>query len=288
MRLRYKLALSIFAVGAAVVLGLSLIVYRLGQEAALAAGASEVLTIAREAARDADYLLQEKAKKAVSAAYAPVVVAALKASNAALESLPEAGRAEAIAALDQRWRAADPAETFVWFYMANPAASYLKTLKDRLAGEFGEIFLTNRFGALVAATHKTAALDHAGEPWWRGAFDQGWGRIFFDDRGVDENLDKYVLGVAAPIYEDDQLIGVIRYDLNINEALNDLLGRLEDGETILKLVRSTGLIVREKGAAPLSATVPAELVKAMALGTRGRRVIPSGLGSQVYAFSRST
>jgi len=47
-----------------------------------------------------------------------------------------------------------------------------------LKGEYGEIFLTNKFGALVASTAKLSTLAHGHKYWWLGSYNNGEGAIF--------------------------------------------------------------------------------------------------------------
>ena len=76
-------------------------------------------------------------------------------SNSTLGDLPAEVRKEHIKALNEQWmQEEDPAAPFIQRYLQNPAAAFLKKQLNLHPEEYGEIFLTNRFGALVATTGK--------------------------------------------------------------------------------------------------------------------------------------
>ncbi|MEE8433009.1 MAG: hypothetical protein V3S16_17315, partial [Candidatus Desulfatibia sp.] len=90
------------------------------------------------------------------------------------------------------------------------------------------------------------------------------GRVFFDDRGFDESVKGYVLGIVVPIMEGNKIIGLLKCNLNISGVLSQILEAFsEDEAKILKLVRSGGLIVFEKGKEPLSTKVPSMVIQGM-------------------------
>ena len=133
---------------------------------------------------------------------------------------------------------------------------FLKNQQALLKGEYGEIFLTNKFGALVASTAKLSTLAHGHKYWWLGSYNNGEGAVFFDDRGYDDSVGGYVLGLVVPIRKGTEIIGILKCNLNILGSISELISD-EKNQLLgkLKLVRSGGMVVFEKGFEPLSTQV---------------------------------
>ncbi|ATX79519.1 PAS domain S-box-containing protein [Mariprofundus aestuarium] len=147
-------------------------------------------------------------------------------------------------------------DPFIVKHLTNRVAAFLKQQQILFPGMYGEIFLTNRFGVMVASTGKLTTLAHADKYWWKAAFDKGDGKIFFDDRGFDTSVGGYVLGVVVPIYQGGEIIGLMKANINILGPIRTLIDSIKlKHEISAKLVRSNGLIVYEKGVEPLSAKV---------------------------------
>ncbi len=172
-------------------------------------------------------------------------------------------RKEKIDTLNQQWmQSIDIQSHFVSAYMTNPVAEYLKHQQSLLAGEYGEIFLTNRYGAMIATTGKLTTLAHSHKYWWKAAFDDDKGRIFLDDRGFDTSVKGYVLGVVIPIMDQNKIIGILKCNINIGGVLSDLIHNFNSRHFgKLKIVRTGGLIVIEQGATPLSTEVSRNLIE---------------------------
>ena len=131
---------------------------------------------------------------------------------------------------------------------------FLKKYASNFPGEIGEIFITNKFGVVIASTSKLTTFKHSHKYWWKGAFNQGRGRTYIDDRGYDESASGYVLGFVTPIYVNNEIIGVLKNNINVISLLRNLVGH-SNKYTKLKVVRTDGTVVLEKGALPLSSKV---------------------------------
>ena len=133
---------------------------------------------------------------------------------------------------------------------------FLKDQQARFKGEYGEIFLTNKFGALVASTSKLSTLAHEHKYWWLGSYLNGEGAVFLDDRGYDDSVGGYVLGLVVPIRRGTEIIGILKCNLNILGSISELISGAEDklmGK--FKLTRSGGMVVFEEGFEPLSTQI---------------------------------
>ena len=168
--------------------------------------------------------------------------------------------------------------------MNNPVADYLHDQHTTLPGEYGEIFLTNRYGVMIATTKKLTTLAHAHKYWWVASFYQGKGRVFLDDRGFDESVRGYVLGIVVPVMMDNQIIGILKCNLNILGALDLLMNALKDPiKGRIKIVRSGGIVVYEQDSEPLSSKIDKKLLEAMTQRSNGSETHKNSGGVDVFS-----
>jgi PAS domain S-box-containing protein len=210
-----------------------------------------------EISEDINLLLFEKVKTALTLANTPIIKKALETSNSSYANLSDEKRKESIKLLNEKWKSIkDPADSFILKFTDNKVSTFLKNQQAILKGEYGEIFLTNKFGALVASTSKLSTLAHGHKYWWLGSYDNGEGAVFFDDRGYDDSVGGYVLGLVVPIRKGTEIIGVLKCNLNILGGISELISG-EKNQIIgnLKLIRSGGMVVFEEGFEPLSTQV---------------------------------
>ena len=184
-------------------------------------------------------------------------------SNAKYEKLSKGMVKKKLSKLNKIWMNTYSAKSpFILQYTDNKLAKYLREQKRVLPGAYGEIFVTNKFGALVAATEKLTTFEHDFKYWWKEGYDHGHGKVFFDDRGYDDSVGGYVIGIVSPIKKDGQIIGIIKANINVQPLLSKALRKYNKlSETQAKVVRSKGLIVYEKGFPPLSTRVSPKLTK---------------------------
>ncbi len=258
MRYQTKLALQIFVLGA-IILSIGLYAsYRHNYNTIIKHELVHTVSLVDEVSVDFERQLLEKVKTNQTLSITPIIKDALKTSNNSYDSLSEIERDEKKYQLNKKWKATeDEDDAFILEFTNNSVAHFLKEQQNNLKGEYGEIFLTNKYGALVASTAKLTTFKHDNKYWWEGAYNNGSGSVFFDDRGYDESVDGYVLGLVIPIKENNEIIGILKVNLNILGAVSKMLLRSQDMDFgDFKLIRSGGEIIFEKGAAPLSTRVP--------------------------------
>ncbi|MCF7927947.1 MAG: hypothetical protein K9L68_02925, partial [Spirochaetales bacterium] len=206
------------------------------------------------------HILLEKIKSAESIVQSTELIESLKRSNRRFSSLSLPEREEYIDKLNTKWVNSDGDDPFVKHYLNNDTALYLK--RQGQGPEYGELFLTNQYGALVASTNKLTTLAHSHKYWWKDSFADGKGSIFIDDRGYDTSVGGYVLGIVVPVYYQENVIGILKCNVNIMSFLRELL---RYGETIgedwnISIIRSGGRIVIGEGVEPLSEKLPDSLL----------------------------
>ncbi len=257
MKLHNKLSFAILSTGVMVLILLSVTVYKFNYGAILKSQAKHTQSIVYEVSSDIDLLLHEKVNTALTLANTPILKNELEMSNLSYANLSDAKRKESIKLLNEKWRSTkDPTDSFILKFIDNKTSRFLKDQQAVLKGEYGEIFLTNKFGALVASTAKLSTFSHGHKYWWLGSYNNGEGAAFFDDRGYDESVGGYVLGLVVPIRKGTEIIGILKCNLNILGSISSLISGQRD-ELIgrFKLTRSGGMVVFEEGFEPLSTQV---------------------------------
>lgn len=207
-------------------------------------------------------LLLDEINSAKIMANNPIIDGALSESNETYSRYDPAERKKIIEESNTRWMEADESDPFVRDYLENPVADYLARQQELLPENYGEIFLTNRYGTVVASTSKLTTFYHENKYWWQGAFFDGKGTVFVDDRGFDTSVGGYVLGIVVPVRMNNRIIGILKCNINIMSFLQGLLSynKAIGSEFKLQLVRSNGRVVLAEDVQPLSTRVSDELL----------------------------
>ncbi len=280
-KIQHRLASTIFAIGIiflALILGASTLSHRRADFERVQALA---IDLASDAAQRFDDHLQFEVNKARTMASAPLVFSALRRSNAQLSS---AQQIEAIA--DQWLSTKDPSASFFTPYLRNELAGYLQKQLHNFSGTYGEIFLTNRFGALVASTGRLTTFNHGHKYWWKGAFAEGAGAAYFDDRGYDESVGDYVLGIVVPVMDGGELLGILKCNVKILGPLAKTVTEFEHfNPGTLSIARDNGQVVYENGVAPLSTQLPQPLIDMISAGSANGVTLSDGQSDLLYAFA---
>jgi signal transduction histidine kinase len=254
VRLQYKAAGLMIFIGVTMLLLLTVFYMKQNQEIILKKELNNIKNVSEEIAEHMDSHLISNAAIAKTLSSAPIIMDALLKSNAKFNSLSETERRLQIDSWNRQWmETKDTSDLFIQNRLTNPVARFLKMQQIIIPGMYGEIFLTNRYGVMVASTGKLTTLAHAHKYWWQASYYNGKGRIFFDDRGFDASVEGYVLGVVAPIIYGNEIIGILKCNINIIGPLSDLILEHELIKTgKIRVARTKGLIVSEKGQTPLS------------------------------------
>ncbi|MDM8540293.1 PAS domain S-box protein [Desulfococcaceae bacterium HSG9] len=263
MKFSNKLSLVSLITGMFVLILLSFTIYQFNYRSIIKSQFMYTKSIADEVSGDIDQLLYEKVKTALTLANTPIIINELETGNFSYTALPDEKRKEAIKLLDEKWKLTkDPADNFILQFTDNKVSRFLKSQQAVLKGEYGEIFLTDKSGALVASTSKLSTFAHGHKYWWLGAYNNGEGAVFFDDRGYDDSVGGYVLGLVVPIRKGTEIIGVLKCNLNILGSISKLVVDTKDSLIgKLKLIRSGGMVVFEEGFEPLSTQIHAAVFK---------------------------
>ncbi len=283
MLLQYKFAAAIFLIGLLAVIAMGTFHYYQSRQQAIAGHLRQLEGSARQHSEHLAALLASRASTLQALAEAPVLRDSLERSNTRLGSLAPGERLARILELDDRWRAAKGAVSpFVRRRLSNPTAELLKRHLSRHPETYGEIFVTDRFGLTVAATHNLTDLYQGDEYHWQATNLDGEPRIFFDDRGYDESADAPVLGVLVPVVKKGKVLGVLKGNLLLTGALQRFVasyGTVAPGA--MQIVRSGGKVILGRESRVLDGRVNHRLVTAMAGAQAGSYTHEQGDGSLV-------
>jgi len=211
-----------------------------------------------------DVYIDEMVNTSLTLSSAPIMQQALLESNGYFEELADDKRIDEIENLNNKWMyISDINDPFIRSYMNNPVSEYLKLQDTIIPDKYGEIFLTNKYGVLVSATKKLTTLAHSNKYWWKAAYNDGAGKVFLDDRGYDESVEGYVLGVVVPVICDSEVIGVLKCNLNIIHPLNHSIEPYQsvNENSTVKIIRNTGKTITGDGTDLLSMSANESIIE---------------------------
>lgn len=287
MKIQYKAASIMTLIGAIIVTLLSLYYDKSNHRIILDKEMKNINNLSKKIAFHLESHLKEKTLIASTLSSAPLIKNALLKSNSEFALLTENERKHEIDRQNQQWmKTTDINDPFIQTHMTTPVADYLKYQQTLIPGEYGEIFLTNRYGVMIATTGKLTTLAHANKYWWKAGNNDGSGRFFLDDRGFDTSVQGYVLGVVIPIMDGNEIVGILKCNVNIMGPLTDVVQEFsQNNPGRMNIVRTGGLIVFELNTTPLSTQVNEALVELLWKKEDGATIISEDNGNQLVAFS---
>ncbi len=287
MKLQYKTTGIMILLGIVILLFITIVYSNLNQQIVIQKELQNIENIAKEISHHMDTHIMADIITTVSFSSAPVIMDALRNSNKEFEELPPKEIRSKIDTLNNKWiEAEEIRDPFIQEYIKNPAAKFLGLQQINFPKMYGELFLTNRYGAMIASTGKLTTLAHAHKYWWKASYSNGKGRVFIDDRGFDTSVEGYVLGIVVPIIDKGEIIGIIKSNLNLDGPLTDVIDNYSSRHPgKIQIVRSNGLIVAEAGEVPLSNSLSEDIVKYLQTKEIGAEIIESNGKECLVSFS---
>ena len=191
------------------------------------AGREHVRCLATGFAQQVDFLLERTIEQVQQLACSHRLAEDLSAVNRRYEGVAEQTIREALLARDREWlAAADPSQTeLAGQCLNNQAAAALKAFQGVARDRYAEIMLTDRFGALYAATNVTTDYYQADEEWWQRAHYDGRGDTFVSQIRFDQSAGVYALDVATPVRDQ---AGNVAGILKVSHAVSTLFHLVRD------------------------------------------------------------
>ena len=263
MKLQHKAAGLMIIMGVVILLFVAIVYSTLNKQTVLQKELQNIKSLPTEIAHHMDTHLEGSIKITKTLSSIPVIIDALLKSNTEYAALSASKRDKEINALNKRWmETEDIDDPFIQEHLTNPVAEFLNLQQIILPGLYGEIFLTNQYGVMIASTSKLTTLAHVNKYWWVASYCNGKGRVFLDDRGFDTSVEGYVLGFVVPVMNGDKIVGILKSNINLEGPLTSVIHKFELYHPVkIQIVRTGGLIVAEKGEIPLSNSLPENIVQ---------------------------
>lgn len=213
---------------------------------------------AEDTARHLDtYLLNGLTTVSVVTASSNLHDAAVRSNQAYRES--PAAIQKRLEAIDHEWTRARGAVPLALDVVRGQPSEYLRRI-TALHPSYREMLLTDRFGALVAATNITSDYYQADEEWWRKAFGDGdSGSVYIGDVVFDASAGAYTLEVAVPLREEageqaTEVIGVLKTLIGAEELFS-VIGSVKRGQS------GHALLVSSKDGTVIAGRDPEDVMK---------------------------
>jgi GAF domain-containing protein/HAMP domain-containing protein len=186
------------------------------------------------------------------------LIAAVQAANADYDG-SAAEIEDALFEVNRQWLAAAESSALVQASInpaLNPATAQLLAYAETFPAH-GEIFITDRYGGLVAATGRLPYYYYARDTWWQAAYDTGLGAFYIGQPVYDTRVGYIAFTMAVPVFssQDGTVIGVLRSSVNI-DFLSTVFATLSEGQMGMTLVNEQRLILADSDAQRVGQTVP--------------------------------
>lgn len=174
----------------------------------------------------------------------------LKEKNASYASRSPKEREDYFREMDLKW--ADPAAVGLEKHLNGAMDVRLENYanaKERTV----EIFVTDRYGGLVASSGRTTDFFQADEAWWKDAFNNGKGRETVRDFVWDDSSKAMSIDLAMPVKDEEgRVAGIAKQVISVN-SLFEILKDYRVGKTgHALLVNGRGDIISHPEIAPLA------------------------------------
>ena len=127
-----------------------------------------------------------------------------------------------IITLDDQWRGADDTDQLIGRVIHNEIADELREYQEKFPSHV-ELFLTDKYGANIAATNRTSDYYQADEDWWKIAYSLGRGRVYIGQPAFDESSQTFSVIIAIPLSHEGKVAGILRSTLDATAILENLV-----------------------------------------------------------------
>lgn len=212
---------------------------RISESSLRAAIERTTATQSRAVMDEIDYVVHTRIAEWIAYAQSQIVQDALVQSN---QAYAEKGNpTDYIAEIDQEWRQSKESPAQLNTLLRSTLSKELRgRIREFNAANgfplYGEVFLTNRYGANAAQSHRTSDFRQNDEDWWNLAHEQG---IHIGDVALDESTNIYSTDICLRIDDQDgNFLGVLKAVLNIEEPIKILNRHANDEDSSLECTMS--------------------------------------------------
>jgi len=199
--------------------------------------------VAQEKATQVAFVLDRRLDEASSFAKNLTLRQDLIEANKSYVGKSPADNQKQIKAIDQAWIKAKGDIPEAKDILTNDLSVLLRKYRDRNHLEYGEIFITDKFGATVAMTSTLTDYYQADEGWWQEGYAKGQGAIYIDDRGYDLSAKTVVTGVVVPIRVNDKVLGLLKINFKMAHIPSIISSPYERPDVNIFMFRTNGTAV---------------------------------------------
>ncbi|MEI8350664.1 MAG: PAS domain S-box protein, partial [Candidatus Omnitrophota bacterium] len=166
--------------------------------------------------------------------------------------------------IDERWAKATDNDPLIVEYTESLVGNRLREIA-RDDPSISEIFMTDKYGGLVASSDRTSDFYQADEEWWQKSFNNGRGDVFLDKIGFDPSSKTIGIAIAAPIKNQlGEVIGVCKNVLEINRLFSPLKNFSIGKSGHVGLVDAQGYLIFHPGIQAMTQKLPDKVFKKIA------------------------
>jgi putative methionine-R-sulfoxide reductase with GAF domain len=125
--------------------------------------------------------------------------------------------------LDAYWSSAANDDPLIQSRLHNDIASEMSEY-SRTFPQNVEIFVTDKYGAMVGSSIRTGDYYQADEEWWQIAYNNGQGGIYVGQPDFEMNSAVFAVVIAVPLrgHNRDEIVGVLRTTLDLTAIISVL------------------------------------------------------------------
>lgn len=154
--------------------------------------------------------IQQELDHAISYSNSPLWKKRIITANEKYANMTGDAREAYFKDMDRKWAGAGEGSPILNEYLGNYLALRLKALSYD-DPHIGEVFVTDKFGGLIASSVKTSDFYQADGDWWKEAYAGGKGKPYVGDIEFDESSKEWGITLAVPIRDENgDIIGVYR------------------------------------------------------------------------------
>ena len=255
MKLKHRFSLIVFTSGLIAVIFSYIFYFYSHKSEIINKTEQELLLVSEDYSSHLVSKISECINIASAEAVSGSVVKTVEKSNKKNSSFSETELIKTKKRIEKEWNAPLSRKLLLSGIKDNEATEYFLRIKNAFNIRIGEIFLTDRYGITAASTGELTTLTHSEKYWWLETFNRGRGQVFIDDRGFDESVSGYVLGITVPVMLNGEIAGILKNNFNLASVLENIV---DSGENVI-IARSGGLVVMDKNKTPLSYNIDKEL-----------------------------
>jgi PAS domain S-box-containing protein len=161
---------------------------------------------------------------------------------------------------DLAWKAAGNSDPLVQDLLSNPVSGELYEFLQSFP-TYANVLLTDKYGALLAATARPENYYQGAQDWWQAAYNHGQGAIYVGQPTLDHTGNDIRVVIAMPVHADHgtEVVGVIYANYHLHDILEVLTASSQAGRGFAFLLPDGQLITPQGTVQSLDAETVARL-----------------------------